>query len=55
MGESNVIVSEGFQGITNVKSFTNEGHEVNRYKKITIEIVQEAIRYAISRGSFFHS
>lgn len=53
VGESNVIVSEGFQGITNVKSFTNEGHEVNRYKKITIEIVQEAIRYAISRGSFF--
>ena len=40
-------------GETNVKSFTNEGHEVNRYKKITIEIVQEAIRYAISRGSFF--
>lgn len=53
VGESNVVVSEGFQGITNVKSFTNEGHEVNRYKKITIEIVQEAIRYAISRGSFF--
>jgi ABC-type multidrug transport system fused ATPase/permease subunit len=53
IGESNVVVNEGLQGISNVKSFTNEGHEINRYKKITLSIVQEAIRYATSRGFFF--
>ncbi|HEU4716797.1 MAG TPA: ABC transporter transmembrane domain-containing protein [Bacteroidia bacterium] len=53
IAESNVIVTESFQGITNVKSFTNEGYEIGRYTKSTKEIVQQAIRYAISRGSFF--
>ncbi|CAN5221069.1 ABC transporter transmembrane domain-containing protein [soil metagenome] len=53
IGESNVIVNEGFQGIANVKSFTNEGHEMSRYKKVTLSIVQEAIRFATARGFFF--
>lgn len=53
VGESTIIVTESLQGIANVKSFTNESHEIARYKKSTLTIVQEAIRFAISRGSFF--
>jgi ABC-type multidrug transport system fused ATPase/permease subunit len=53
IGESNIIVNEGLQGIANVKSFTNEGHEMTRYKKVTLSIVDSAIRFAISRGFFF--
>ncbi len=53
VGESNVIVNEGLQGIANVKSFTNEGYENGRYTRTTLSIVQEAVRFAISRGFFF--
>jgi ABC-type multidrug transport system fused ATPase/permease subunit len=31
IAESNVIVGESLQGIANVKSFTNESYEINRY------------------------
>jgi ABC-type multidrug transport system fused ATPase/permease subunit len=53
VGESNIIVNEGLQGIANVKSFTNEGYENSRYRRTTFSIVQEAVRFAISRGFFF--
>jgi ABC-type multidrug transport system fused ATPase/permease subunit len=53
VGESNIIVTESLQGISNVKSFTNEAYEISRYKKSTLSIVKEAINFAISRGSFF--
>ncbi len=53
IAESNIIVGESLQGITNVKSFTNEGYEIGRYRKSNLVVIKEAIRYAISRGSFF--
>lgn len=53
IGESNIIVNESLQGIANVKSFTNEGYEIGRYKKVTLSIVEQAIRFAKSRGFFF--
>jgi ABC-type multidrug transport system fused ATPase/permease subunit len=53
VADSNIIVGESMQGITNVKSFTNEGYEIGRYAKATTNIVDAAIRYAISRGTFF--
>ncbi|MCK6648586.1 MAG: ATP-binding cassette domain-containing protein [Bacteroidia bacterium] len=53
VAESNVIVGESLQGIANVKSFTNEGYEINRYKNKVNEIKQIAIKGGIARGSFF--
>lgn len=53
VAESNIIVTESMQGISNVKSFTNEGYEIGRYTKSTNNIVIEAIRFAMSRGGFF--
>jgi ABC-type multidrug transport system fused ATPase/permease subunit len=53
VAESNVIVGESMQGISNVKAFTNEAYEINRYRKATGNIVDAAIRYAVSRGTFF--
>jgi ABC-type branched-subunit amino acid transport system ATPase component len=53
IAESNIIVGESLQGIANVKSFTNEGYEIARYEKSNKIVIQEAIKYAISRGAFF--
>ncbi|MBL7888761.1 MAG: ATP-binding cassette domain-containing protein [Bacteroidia bacterium] len=53
VAESNVIVGESLQGIANVKSFTNESYEINRYKNKVNEIKQIAIKGGIARGSFF--
>jgi len=53
VAESNIIVGESLQGITNVKSFTNEAYEIGRYRTATGNIVSAAIRYAVSRGTFF--
>ncbi|MBC7863217.1 MAG: ATP-binding cassette domain-containing protein [Bacteroidia bacterium] len=53
VAESNVILGEGLQGIANVKSFTNEGHEMKRYDFSVNEIKKFAIKYANLRGIFF--
>jgi len=53
VADSNIIVGESLQGITNVKAFTNEAYEIGRYGKATGSIVEAAIRYAVSRGTFF--
>ncbi len=53
IAESNVIVGESLTGITNVKTFTNEAYEINRYQKKTNEIKDFGVRYGIFRGSFF--
>jgi ABC-type multidrug transport system fused ATPase/permease subunit len=53
VAESNVIVGESLQGIANVKSFTNESYEINRYGNKVTEIMKLAIRGGIARGSFF--
>ena len=53
IADSNIIVGETLQGIANVKSFTNERYENNRYKNTTIDIVKQAIKGGFARGSFF--
>src|SRR4051812_25647379 len=53
IAESNVIVGESLQGISNVKSFTNESYEINRYNNKIVEIMKLAIRGSIARGAFF--
>ena len=53
VANSNIIVGETLQGIANVKAFTNEGFENERYKKTTLDIVTQAIKGGLARGSFF--
>ncbi len=53
VADSNVIVGESLQGISNVKSFTNETYEINRYKNKVNEIMKLAIKGGVARGSFF--
>lgn len=53
IADANVIVGESLTGISNVKSFTNERYEMNRYYDKVIEIKLFGIRYGIIRGTFF--
>ncbi|MFI5164618.1 MAG: ABC transporter ATP-binding protein [Bacteroidia bacterium] len=53
VADSNIIVGETLQGIANVKAFTNEKYENERYKNTTVEIVKQAIKGGLARGSFF--
>ncbi|NBU05283.1 MAG: ATP-binding cassette domain-containing protein [Sphingobacteriia bacterium] len=53
IAEANVIVGESLTGIANVKTFTNEGYEINRYTKKTHEIKIFGFKYGVFRGSFF--
>lgn len=53
IAESNVIIGESLQGIANVKSFTNEGYEINRYNNKISEILRLAVKGGIARGGFF--
>ncbi len=52
IAESNTIVQETLQGITNVKAFANEYFEYLRYKKSTESIVVAAIQGGKYRGAF---
>jgi ABC-type multidrug transport system fused ATPase/permease subunit len=52
VAESQVIVEETLQGITNVKAFANEWYEIQRYKNKIKEIVQIAIKGGQYRGYF---
>jgi ABC-type multidrug transport system fused ATPase/permease subunit len=52
VAESQVIVEETLQGITNVKAFANEWYEIERYKTKINEIVQIAIKGGQYRGYF---
>lgn len=52
LAESNTVVEETLQGISNVKAFVNEAHEANRYDKNLREVVQIALRGANFRGGF---
>ncbi len=52
LAESGTIVQETFQGITVVKSFTSEFHEVARYVKSVYAVVETAISNARYRGAF---
>jgi len=53
VGKSNIIVGESLQGIANVKSFTNEGYEAQRYSTSTNTILKLAIKGGMARGTFF--
>lgn len=52
IAESNTIIEETLQGITNVKAFANEFFENLRYKKSTDLIIANAIRGGKYRGGF---
>ncbi len=49
---TNVIVEESMQSIAVVKTFTNEGFEVARYRKSLLDVVNTAIHAATYRGLF---
>ncbi len=52
VAESQVIVEETLQGITNVKAFANEWYEIARYNGKISEIVKIAIQGGKYRGYF---
>ena len=52
LAESNTIVEETLQGISNVKAFVNETFEVGRYNKSIRSVVKIAMRGAKYRGFF---
>ncbi len=53
IAEANVIVGESLTGITNVKTFTNEAYEIDRFTKKTQDIKKFGIKYGLFRGAFF--
>lgn len=48
LADSNTIVQETLQGISNVKSFTNEWYEISRYTRS----LEQAVKLAVSNGRF---
>jgi ABC-type multidrug transport system fused ATPase/permease subunit len=50
--QSNNILEEALQGIQNVKAFTNEWFEINRYSGAITDIRSLAIKGAVWRGFF---
>lgn len=52
LAESNTVLQETLQGISNVKAFTNEAYEANRYATTLRSVVKLAIRGATFRGIF---
>src|SRR5215218_3085491 len=54
LAESGTIVQETFQGISIVKAFTSERHEISRYAKSVYAVVNTAIANARYRGAFVY-
>ncbi|MGK6351766.1 ABC transporter ATP-binding protein [Parapedobacter sp. DT-150] len=52
LAESNTVVQETLQGISNVKAFVNEAYEAARYAKTLQAVVKIAVRGAAYRGIF---
>jgi ABC-type multidrug transport system fused ATPase/permease subunit len=52
IAESNTIVEETLQAVSNVKAFANEAFEIFRFKKKTDEVVTVALKGARWRGLF---
>ncbi len=52
VADSNTIVEETLQGISNVKSFANEFYEIARYRKSTEDVVRSALKGGKYRGAF---
>jgi len=53
IAEASVIVGEVLTGISNVKTFTNEAYELNRYTEKTKDIKNYGFKYGVFRGTFF--
>jgi ABC-type multidrug transport system fused ATPase/permease subunit len=52
LAESNTVVQETLQGISNVKAFSNEWYEIGRYHRHITDVVNLAIRNGRFRGLF---
>lgn len=52
LADSNTIVQETLQGITNVKAFSNEWFEIRRYSESLNKVVHLAVRNGVLRGGF---
>lgn len=52
LADSGTIVQETFHGISIVKAFTSEIHEIGRYVKSIQSVVHTAISNARYRGAF---
>jgi len=52
LAESNTVVEETLQGISNVKAFGNESFEASRYDKSLRQVVKIALKGATYRGFF---
>src|SRR5690606_312773 len=52
LAESNTIVQETLQGISNVKAFVNEAYEAGRYQNVLQQVVKIALRGGTYRGIF---
>ena len=52
LADSNTVVQETLQGISNVKAFSNEWFEIDRYKASLKKVVDLAVRNGKVRGLF---
>ena len=52
LADSNTVVQETLQGISNVKAFSNEWFEIDRYKTSLKKVVDLAVRNGKVRGLF---
>ncbi len=52
LAESGTVVQETLQGISNVKAFSNEWYELNRYNKSISSLVKLAVKNGQFRGLF---
>lgn len=52
LAESNTILQETLQGISNVKAFVNESYEAGRYSRSLQSVVRIAVKGATFRGIF---
>jgi len=52
LAESNTVVQETLQGISNVKAFVNESYEASRYSRTLDAVVKIAVKGATYRGIF---
>ena len=52
LADSNTVVQETLQGITNVKAFSNEWFEISRYSNSLNKVVELAVKNGINRGAF---
>lgn len=52
LAEANIVVNESFQGINNVKAYTNEQFESNRYRNGILKSMNLGLQGGIYRGAF---